>query len=119
VIGEARPKYPPPHDFEGFANRVKEYLDSQLPAGRSTLCDEGGASSSVRNRSACLNLPDRGGKPGRQPTKRRASGIRDLQADLEGILGEEEGAPRPDDLSKIQGRFRTKLTLASADVTGR
>jgi hypothetical protein len=37
------------------------------------------------------------------------------QADLEGILGQVK-FEQADDLSKIQGRFKTKLTLASADV---
>ncbi|TGG87453.1 MAG: BREX system P-loop protein BrxC, partial [Aphanocapsa feldmannii 288cV] len=48
-------------------------------------------------------------------TDGRASVFITSQADLEGILGQVK-FEQADDLSKIQGRFKTKLTLASADV---
>ena len=48
-------------------------------------------------------------------TDGRATVFITSQADLEGILGQVK-FEQADDLSKIQGRFKTKLTLASADV---
>ena len=48
-------------------------------------------------------------------TEGRASVFITSQADLEGVLGQVK-VEQADDLSKIQGRFKTKLSLASADV---
>ncbi len=93
---------------------MKEYLDSQpLGCRLNFFVDEAGQFIG-QDRSRLLNLQTVVESLA-TATNGRASVFVTSQADLEGILGEEK-VRQADDLSKIQGRFRTKLTLASADV---
>ena len=112
VIGEAKADYR--LSIEGFADRVKDYLDSQAPGFRLNFFVDEAGQFVGENRSRLLNLQTVVESLA-TATNGRASVFVTSQADLEGILGEEK-VRQADDLSKIQGRFRTKLTLASADV---
>lgn len=112
VIGEAKADYR--LSIEGLAERVKEYLESQPPGCRLNFFVDEAGQFIGQDRSRLLNLQTVVESLA-TATNGRASVFVTSQADLEGILGEEK-VRQADDLSKIQGRFRTKLTLASADV---
>ena len=112
VIGEAKADYR--LSIEGFAARVKDYLESQSPGFRLNFFVDEAGQFIGQDRSRLLNLQTVVESLA-TATNGRASVFVTSQADLEGILGEEK-MRQADDLSKIQGRFRTKLTLASADV---
>jgi hypothetical protein len=112
VINDAKDSYR--LSIEGFADRVKEYLASQPPGFRlNFFVDEAGQFIGQR-RSRLLNLQTVVESLA-TATDGRATVFITSQADLEGILGQVK-FEQADDLSKIQGRFKTKLTLASADV---
>jgi hypothetical protein len=112
VVNDAKDNYR--LSIEAFASRVKEYLDSQ-PAGfrLNFFVDEAGQFIG-QERSRLLNLQTVVESLA-TATNGRAAVFITSQADLEGILGQVK-FEQVDDLSKIQGRFKTKLTLASADV---
>lgn len=112
VINDAKDSYR--LSIEGFASRVKEYLDSQLPGFRLNFFVDEAGQFIGQERSRLLNLQTVVESLA-TATDGRATVFITSQADLEGILGQVR-FEQADDLSKIQGRFKTKLTLASADV---
>ena len=112
VVNDAKDSYR--LSIEGLAGRVKEYLDSQ-PAGfrLNFFVDEAGQFIG-EERTRLLDLQTVVESLA-IATDGRATVFITSQADLEGIIGQVK-FEQADDLSKIQGRFKTKLTLASADV---
>ena len=112
VINDAKDSYR--LSIEGFAARVKEYLDSQPPGFRLNFFVDEAGQFIGQERSRLLNLQTVVESLA-TATDGRATVFITSQADLEGILGQVK-FEQADDLSKIQGRFKTKLTLASADV---
>jgi hypothetical protein len=112
VINDAKDSYR--LSIEGFAARVKEYLDSQPLGFRLNFFVDEAGQFIGQERSRLLNLQTVVESLA-TATDGRATVFITSQADLEGILGQVK-FEQSDDLSKIQGRFRTKLTLASADV---
>jgi hypothetical protein len=112
VINDAKDSYR--LSIEGFAGRVKEYLDSQPPGFRLNFFVDEAGQFIGQERSRLLNLQTVVESLA-TATDGRAAVFITSQADLEGILGQVK-FEQADDLSKIQGRFKTKLTLASADV---
>jgi hypothetical protein len=112
VINDAKDSYR--LSIEGFAARVKEYLDSQPPGFRLNFFVDEAGQFIGQVRSRLLNLQTVVESLA-TATDGRATVFITSQADLEGILGQVK-FEQADDLSKIQGRFKTKLTLASADV---
>jgi hypothetical protein len=112
VINDAKDSYR--LSIEGFAGRVKEYLDNQPPGFRLNFFVDEAGQFIGQERSRLLNLQTVVESLA-TATDGRATVFITSQADLEGILGQVK-FEQADDLSKIQGRFKTKLTLASADV---
>lgn len=112
VINDAKDSYR--LSIEGFAGRVKEYLASQPPGFRLNFFVDEAGQFIGQERSRLLNLQTVVESLA-TATDGRATVFITSQADLEGILGQVK-FEQADDLSKIQGRFKTKLTLASADV---
>jgi len=112
VVSDAKDSYR--LSIEGFASRVKEYLDSQPPGFRLNFFVDEAGQFIGQERSRLLNLQTVVESLA-TATDGRATVFITSQADLEGILGQMK-FEQADDLSKIQGRFKTKLTLASADV---
>jgi len=112
VVSDAKDSYR--LSIEGFAGRVKEYLDSQPPSFRLNFFVDEAGQFIGQERSRLLNLQTVVESLA-TATDGRATVFITSQADLEGILGQVK-FEQADDLSKIQGRFKTKLTLASADV---
>ncbi len=112
VVSDAKDSYR--LSIEGFAGRVKEYLDSQPPGFRLNFFVDEAGQFIGQERSRLLNLQTMVESLA-TATDGRATVFITSQADLEGILGQVK-FEQADDLSKIQGRFKTKLTLASADV---
>ncbi|WP_411869215.1 BREX system P-loop protein BrxC [Vulcanococcus limneticus] len=112
VINDAKDSYR--LSIEGFAGRVKDYLDSQPPGFRLNFFVDEAGQFIGQERSRLLNLQTVVESLA-TATDGRATVFITSQADLEGILGQVK-FEQADDLSKIQGRFKTKLTLASADV---
>jgi hypothetical protein len=112
VVSDAKDSYR--LSIEGFAGRVKEYLDSQPPGFRLNFFVDEAGQFIGQERSRLLNLQTVVESLA-TATDGRATVFITSQADLEGILGQVK-FEQADDISKIQGRFKTKLTLASADV---
>ncbi|QNI70728.1 BREX system P-loop protein BrxC [Cyanobium sp. NS01] len=112
VINDAKDSYR--LSIEGFASRVKDYLEGQPPGFRLNFFVDEAGQFIGQERSRLLNLQTVVESLA-TATDGRASVFITSQADLEGILGQVK-FEQADDLSKIQGRFKTKLTLASADV---
>jgi hypothetical protein len=112
VVSDAKDSYR--LSIEGFAARVKEYLDSQPSGFRLNFFVDEAGQFIGQERSRLLNLQTVVESLA-TATDGRATVFITSQADLEGILGQVK-FEQADDLSKIQGRFKTKLTLASADV---
>ena len=112
VVSDAKDSYR--LSIESFADRVKEYLDSQPPGFRLNFFVDEAGQFIGQERSRLLNLQTVVESLA-TATDGRATVFITSQADLEGILGQVK-FEQADDLSKIQGRFKTKLTLASADV---
>lgn len=112
IIDDAKDSYK--LSIEDFAHRVKEYLDSQPPGFRLNFFVDEAGQFIGQERSRLLNLQTVVESLA-TATDGRAAVFITSQADLEGILGQVK-FEQADDLSKIQGRFKTKLTLASADV---
>lgn len=100
--------------IESFAQMVREYIDKQ-PAGfrLNFFVDEVGQFIG-QDSKLMLNLQTVAETLG-TVCNGRAWIFVTSQADLEGILGSFKGM-EAQDISKIQGRFKTQLTLASADV---
>ena len=112
VINDAKDSYR--LSIEGFAARVRDYLDGQPPGFRLNFFVDEAGQFIGQERSRLLNLQTVVESLA-TATDGRATVFITSQADLEGILGQVK-FEQADDLSKIQGRFKTKLTLASADV---
>jgi hypothetical protein len=112
VVSDAKDSYR--LSIEGFAGRVKEYIGSQPPGFRLNFFVDEAGQFIGQERSRLLNLQTVVESLA-TATDGRATVFITSQADLEGILGQVK-FEQADDLSKIQGRFKTKLTLASADV---
>ena len=100
--------------IESFAQMVKDYIARQ-PAGfrLNFFVDEVGQFIG-QNSKLMLNLQTVAETLG-TVCNGRAWIFVTSQADLEGVLGAFKGM-EAQDISKIQGRFKTRLTLASADV---
>jgi len=112
VVNDAKDSYR--LSIEGFAGRVKEYLGSQPPGFRLNFFVDEAGQFIGEERTRLLDLQTVVESLA-VATECRATVFITSQADLEGILGQVK-FEEADDLSKIQGRFKTKLTLASADV---
>ena len=100
--------------IEAFAQRVKEYIDRQAPGFRLNFFVDEAGQFIGQDSSRMLNLQTiveslstvcRG----------RAWVFVTSQGDLQGLLGEMT-RKAGQDFSKIEGRFRTRLTLTSANV---
>jgi hypothetical protein len=100
--------------IEDFGQRVKEYLDSQPPGFRLNFFVDEAGQFIGQERSRLLNLQTVVESLA-TATNGRATVFITSQADLEGVLGQVK-FEQADDLSRIQGRFQTKMNLASADV---
>jgi len=100
--------------IEDFGHRVKEYLDSQPPGFRLNFFVDEAGQFIAQERSRLLNLQTVVESLA-TATNGRATVFITSQADLEGVLGQVK-FEQADDLSRIQGRFKTKMNLASADV---
>ncbi|MBM9518897.1 BREX system P-loop protein BrxC [Desulforhopalus vacuolatus] len=99
---------------EGFARRVREYLDSKGPKSRLVfLIDEMGQFIG-KDTHLMLNLQTIVEDLGRL-CNGRAWVIVTSQEDIDAVLGDIKGA-KANDFSKIQGRFYTRLSLSSSDV---
>lgn len=99
---------------EGFANNVKEYLDSKGPDHRVIfLVDEVGQFIGDDTR-LMLNLQTLTEDLGRI-CKGRAWLIVTSQEDIDSVLGDLKST-KVNDFSKIQGRFNTRLSLSSANT---
>jgi len=99
---------------EGFAKRVREYLDSKGPKNRLIfLVDEMGQFIG-KDTHLMLNLQTVVEDLGRL-CNGRAWVIVTSQEDIDAVLGDIKGA-KANDFSKIQGRFYTRLSLSSSDV---
>ena len=99
---------------EGFAKRVREYLDGKGPDSRLIfLVDEMGQFIG-KDTHLMLNLQTVVEDLGRL-CNGRAWVIVTSQEDIDQILGDIKGA-KANDFSKIQGRFYTRLSLSSSDV---
>jgi hypothetical protein len=112
VVNDAKDSYR--LSIEGLAGRVKEYLDSQPPGFRLNFFVDEAGQFIGEERTRLLDLQTVVESLA-IATDGRATVFITSQADLEGIIGQVK-FEQADDLSKIQGRFKTKLTLASADV---
>lgn len=101
-------------NIEGFAKLVKDYLDSKGPNHRiAFLVDEVGQFIGS-DTSRMLNLQTIVEDLGRV-CYGRAWVIVTSQEDIEAVLGEVRAA-KAHDFSKIQGRFRTRLSMSGANT---
>ena len=99
---------------ENFARWVREYLDSRGPAHRLIfLVDEIGQFIG-QDTHLMLNLQTITENLG-TACAGRAWVVVTSQEDIDAVLGEVRAA-RANDFSKIQGRFKTRLSLSSANV---
>lgn len=100
--------------IEGFAKRVKEYLDNKGPGHRIVfLVDEVGQFIGNDTR-LMLSLQTITEDLGRI-CNGRAWVIVTSQEDIDAVVGEFSGT-RAHDFSKIQGRFHTRLSLSSTNT---
>ena len=100
--------------IENFCNWVQEYLDAQGEDHRIIfLVDEVGQFIGT-DTHLMLNLQTITEELG-TVCKGRAWVVVTSQEDIDAVLGEIQGT-RANDFSKIQGRFRTRLSLSSANV---
>lgn len=112
IIGQVREDYRV--SIESFVARVKDYIAEQPRGFRlNFFIDEVGQFIGQDSRRM-LNLQTVAETLG-TACDGRAWVFVTSQADLEGVLGDFRGLSGQD-ISKIQGRFKTKITLASADV---
>lgn len=99
---------------ENFCGWVKEYLDGKGPDHRIVfLVDEVGQFIGT-DTHLMLNLQTITEELG-TICKGRAWVVVTSQEDIDAVLGDMQGS-RANDFSKIQGRFRTRLSLSSANV---
>ena len=100
--------------IENFCKWVQDYLDAQGADHRIVfLVDEVGQFIGT-DTHLMLNLQTITEELG-TVCKGRAWVVVTSQEDIDAVLGEMEGS-RANDFSKIQGRFRTRLSLSSANV---
>ena len=100
--------------IENFTNWVKEYLDKQGPDHRVIfLVDEVGQFIGA-DTALMLNLQTITEQLG-TVCNGRAWVVVTSQEDIDAVLGEMR-ASRENDFSKIQGRFKTRLSLSSANL---
>lgn len=100
--------------IESFAQLVKDYIDKQPPGFRLNFFVDEVGQFIGQNSKLMLNLQTVAETLG-TVCNGRAWVFVTSQADLEGVLGEFRGM-EAQDITKIMGRFKTQLTLASADV---
>lgn len=100
--------------IESFAQTVKDYIDRQPPGFRLNFFVDEVGQFIGQSSSLMLNLQTVA-ETLATVCRGRAWIFVTSQADLEGILGNFKGM-EAQDITKIQGRFKTQLTLASADV---
>lgn len=101
-------------NIEGFAKIVNDYLSTKLPTHKIIfLVDEAGQFIGS-NSQLMLNLQTVTEQLGTQ-CKGRAWVIVTSQEDIDAAIGEANKA-KSQDFSKIQGRFRTRLSLASSNT---
>ncbi len=100
--------------IEGFAERVSEYLDHQPDGFRLNFFVDEVSGFIGQDRSRLLDLQTVVESLA-TATNGRATVLVTAQADLEGVIGQMKYM-QADEYSKIQGRFKTKISLASADV---
>ncbi len=112
VINDAKESYR--LSIEGFTKRVSKYLEKKEKDFRLNFFVDEAGQFIGQKRSRLLNLQTVVESLA-AATNGRASVFITSQADLEGLLGAVK-FEQADSISKIQGRFKTKLSLASADV---
>lgn len=100
--------------IESFAQGVKDYIDKQPPGFRLNFFVDEAGQFIGQDSKLMLNLQTVAETLG-TVCKGRAWIFVTSQANLEGVLGSFKGM-EGQDITKIQGRFKTQLTLASADV---
>ena len=100
--------------IESFAQRVKEYIDQQPPGFRLNFFVDEVGQFIGQDSKLMLNLQTVTETLGTVCSGRSWVFVTS-QADLEGIIGTFRNI-QAQDISKIMGRFKTQITLASADV---
>jgi hypothetical protein len=100
--------------IESFAQMVKDYIAVQPPGFRLNFFVDEVGQFIGQNSKLMLNLQTVAETLG-TVCNGRAWVFVTSQADLEGVLGAFKGM-EAQDITKIMGRFKTQLTLASADV---
>lgn len=100
--------------IESFAQMVKEYIDRQPPGFRLNFFVDEVGQFIGKDSKLMLNLQTVA-ETLATVCNGRAWVFVTSQADLEGVLGSFRDI-EAQDVSKIMGRFKTRLTLASADV---
>jgi hypothetical protein len=100
--------------IESFAQMVKDYIARQPPGFRLNFFVDEVGQFIGQDSKLMLNLQTVAETLG-TVCKGRAWVFVTSQADLEGVLGSFKGMAAQD-ITKIMGRFKTQLTLASADV---
>jgi hypothetical protein len=100
--------------IESFAQRVKDYISRQPPGFRLNFFVDEVGQFIGQNSKLMLNLQTVA-ETLATVCNGRAWIFVTSQADLEGVLGAFKGM-EAQDITKIMGRFKTQLTLASADV---
>lgn len=100
--------------IESFAEMVKGYIDRQPPGFRLNFFVDEVGQFIGQDSKLMLNLQTVAETLG-TVCEGRAWIFVTSQADLEGVLGGFKGM-NAQDVTKIMGRFKTRLTLASADV---
>jgi hypothetical protein len=112
VMRQAREDYRV--SIEGFAQMVKDYVDKQPPGFRLNFFVDEVGQFIGQDSKLMLNLQTVAETLG-TVCNGRAWIFVTSQADLEGVLGSFKGM-EGQDITKIMGRFKTQITLASADV---
>jgi hypothetical protein len=100
--------------IESFVQTVKEYIDKQPPGFRLNFFVDEVGQFIGKDSKLMLNLQTVAETLATKCNGRSWMFVTS-QANLEGILGEFKGMDAQD-ITKIQGRFKTQITLASADV---
>ena len=112
VIRHARDDYRV--SIESFAQRVRDYIATQPHGFRLNFFIDEAGQFIGQDSQRMLNLQTLAETLG-TVCDGRAWVFVTSQADLEGVLGDFRGMSAQD-ISKIQGRFKTRINLASADV---
>ena len=100
--------------IESFAQRVRDYIATQPPSFRLNFFVDEAGQFIGQDSQRMLNLQTLA-ETLATVCDGRAWVFVTSQADLEGVLGDFRGMSAQD-ISKIQGRFKTRINLASADV---